>query len=54
MSKSTRLSMVSTKAAVFPVPDCDCPIIFVGLYDGISAIVERQSEDDVRVTEQER
>lgn len=29
--KSTRLSIVRTKAAVFPVPDCDCPIMFVGL-----------------------
>lgn len=29
--KSTRLSIVSTNAAVFPVPDCDCPIMFCGL-----------------------
>jgi len=25
--------MVSTNAAVLPVPDCDCAIIFVGLCD---------------------
>ena len=31
IEKSTRLSMVRTNAAVFPVPDCDCPIMFCGL-----------------------
>jgi len=25
--------MVSTNAAVLPVPDCDCAIMLVGLYD---------------------
>ena len=25
--------MVSTNAAVLPVPDCDCAIMFVGLWD---------------------
>ena len=28
---STLLSMDSTKAAVFPVPDCDCAIMLFGL-----------------------
>lgn len=27
------MSMVSTNAAVFPVPDWDCAIMLVGLYD---------------------
>ena len=29
--QSTRLNIVNTNAAVFPVPDWDCPIILVGL-----------------------
>jgi hypothetical protein len=28
--------MVRTKAAVLPVPDCDCPIIFRALYSSVS------------------
>jgi hypothetical protein len=28
--------MVSTNAAVLPVPDCDCPIMFRGLDGGVN------------------
>jgi hypothetical protein len=32
LEKSIRLSMVRTKAAVLPVPDWLCPIMFIGLF----------------------
>ena len=39
--RTTRLNIVSTNAAVFPVPLCDCAIMFVGLHAHILNKVSR-------------
>lgn len=36
--KSIRLNIANVKAAVLPVPDCDCPIMFFGLYIAVLSI----------------
>jgi hypothetical protein len=53
MEKSTRESMVRTKAAVLPVPDWDCPIMLVGLRTGDEARTP-PAREHARVAEHER
>ena len=54
-SISTRESIVRAKAAVFPVPDCDCPIMFLGLVgDNVSGQEGDQVDHNARVLEQQR
>lgn len=55
--KSTRLSIVSTNAAVLPVPDCDCPIMFCGLARGrgqLPRTANMSKEAHARVREEQR
>jgi hypothetical protein len=54
----TRLSIVKTNAAVFPVPDWDCPIIFRGLqideHAFEHAAVDKEEIPPLRILQQER